>query len=377
MMSVRDRIGRVVRHGSVGLVAAAVLLATGVAPCRPQPGFTVSTVVTGLDHPWDLAFAPGGTMYFTERPGRINLWTGTQVRVLAAPADVVAVGEGGMMGLAVDPAFATNRRLYTCFLSDAGGGLDVRVVRWQVNAASTALTGRADILTGIPANPTGRHSGCRIRFGPDRQLWVGTGDAATGTNPQNPSSLGGKVLRITTSGAPASGNAGAPFRPEIHTYGHRNVQGLAFAADGTAYAIEHGSDRDDEVNRLVRRGNYGWDPVPGYNETVPMTDLAKFPAARPAIWRSGTPTIAPSGGAILSGSQWGGWDKALAMAVLKGQQLRVIGFRADGLAVEAQWTAITDRGRLRSAVQAPNGRLFVAMDGGAGSGAILRVVPTG
>ena len=91
----------------------------------------------------------------------------------------------------------------------------------------------------------------------------GTGDAAVGTNPQNPSSLGGKVLRITTSGAGASGNAGAPFRSEIFTYGHRNVQGVTFAADGTPYSVEHGPNRDDEVNILVRRGNYGWDPVPG------------------------------------------------------------------------------------------------------------------
>jgi glucose/arabinose dehydrogenase len=374
-MSLHGLVARAVRRGGVGLVAAAILLATGAAPCRPQPSLTVSVVVGGLDHPWDLAFAPGTGMVFTERVGRINLRTGTERRVLATPTDVVAVGEGGMMGIAVDPAFASNRRIYTCFLSNAGGALDVRVVRWQVNAAATGLTGRTDILIGIPANPTGRHSGCRIRFGPDGHLWVGTGDAATGTNPQNPWLLGGKVLRITTSGAGAPGNAGPPFRPEIYTYGHRNVQGIAFAADGTAYSIEHGPDRDDEVNRLVRGGNYGWDPVPGYNELVPMTDRVKFPNARPALWSSGVPTIAPSGGTILSGPQWSGWDKALAMAVLKGRQLRVLGFRADGQAVEVQWTAVTDQGRLRSAVQAPNGSLYVATDAGAGTGAILRVVP--
>jgi glucose/arabinose dehydrogenase len=375
-MSVQRHIGRVVRRGGVALLAVAALLATGAASCRPQPTITVGVVMTGLDHPWDMAFA-GDDMYFTERVGRIDLWTARQRRVLATPADVVAIGEGGMMGIAVDPAFASNRRIYTCFLSDASGQLDVRVVRWQVNAAKTGLTGRTDILTGIPANSTGRHSGCRIRFGPDRMLWVGTGDAAMGTNPQSPTSLGGKVLRITTSGAGAPGNAGAPFRPEIYTYGHRNVQGLAFAADGTAYSIEHGSTRDDEVNRLVRGGNYGWDPVPGYNESVPMTDRTKFPNARVALWSSGAPTIAPSGGTILSGSQWAGWNGALATAVLKGQQLRVFGFTPDGLALETQWTAVTNRGRLRSAVQGTNGRLYVATDAGGTAGAILRVVPAG
>jgi glucose/arabinose dehydrogenase len=375
-MRLRGHIPGGMRRWSAALAVAAVVLGTA-ASCRVAPTITVSVVTGGLDNPWDLAFAPGGDMYFTERVGRINLWTAGQRRVLATPADVAAAGEGGMMGIAVDPAFATNRRIYTCFRSDAGGQLDVRVVRWQVNAAATGLTGRTDILTGIPTNTTGRHSGCRIRFGPDGFLWVGTGDAATGTNPQSPTSLGGKVLRITTSGAGAPGNAGAPFRPEIYTYGHRNVQGLAFAADGTAYSVEHGPTRDDEVNRLVRGGNYGWDPVPGYNESVPMTDLAKFPNARPALWSSGVPTIAPSGGTILSGSQWAGWNGALATAVLKGQQLRVLGFTPDGLAVEAEWTAITDRGRLRSAVQGTNGRLYIATDAGAGSGAILRVVPAG
>jgi glucose/arabinose dehydrogenase len=373
-MRVRSHDRRGIRLWGAALVATAVLVASGAAACRPAPRITVSVVTSGLDHPWDLAFAPG-EMYFTERVGRINLWISGQRRVLATPPDVVARGEGGMMGIAVDPAFATNRRIYTCFLSSASGSLDVRVVRWQVNAARTALGGRADILTGIPANSTGRHSGCRIRFGPDGVLWVGTGDAAMGTNPQSPTSLGGKVLRITTTGAAASGNAGAPFRPEIYTYGHRNVQGLAFAANGIAYSIEHGPDRDDEVNRLVRGGNYGWDPVPGYNESVPMTDRTKFPNARVALWSSGTPTIAPSGGTILSGSRWSGWNGALAMAVLKGQQLRVLGFTANGLALEAQWTAITNRGRLRSAVQGTNGRLYIATDAGGGAGAVLRVIP--
>jgi aldose sugar dehydrogenase len=121
--------------------------------------------------------------------------------VLAAPSDVRAMGEGGMLGLAVDPNFASNRRIYTCFPWAASGGLDIRIVRWHVNAGVTALDQRADILTGISANPSGRHSGCRPRFGPDGFLWVGTGDAATGTNPQDPNSLNGKTLRITVDGA--------------------------------------------------------------------------------------------------------------------------------------------------------------------------------
>ncbi len=205
-----------------------------------------------------------------------------------------------------------------------------------MNAGVTALDQRADILTGIAANPSGRHSGCRPRFGPDGFLWVGTGDAATGTNPQDPNSLNGKTLRITVDVAPAAGNAGPPFRPEIYTYGHRNVQGIAFAADGTAYSVEHGTDRDDEVNILVRGGNYGWDPVPGYDETQPMTDLTKFPNARVAVWSSGFPTIAHT--------------------------------------VEGLWDRIHDQGRLRVAVEGPDGALYLTTDSATGS--ILRVTGT-
>ena len=227
-------------------------------------------------------------------------------------------------------------------MSNVGGSLDVRVVRWRVNNAVTALGSRTDIVTGMPVNTTGqtgRHSGCRIRFGPDGNLWVGTGDAATGTVPQNPTSLGGKVLRVNTDGQGVPGNAKPPFDPRIYTYGHRNVQGIAFDKDGRAFSIEHGTGRDDEVNRLVAGANYGWDPVPpgggaGYDESQPMTDFTKFPNARKAVWSSGNPTIAPSGGTFLNGSQWAGWDGALAMAVQKDQHLRVLALTSGKNAVE-------------------------------------------
>jgi glucose/arabinose dehydrogenase len=255
----------------------------------------------------------------------------------------------------------------------------VRVVRWQVNATYTALTNRTDILTGLPAISTGRHSGCRPRFGPDGYLWVGTGDAATATNPQNPNSLGGKVLRIDTNGAPAPGNPGGALRPEIYTYGHRNVQGLTFdPATGRAFSVEHGSNCDDEVNILQAGGNYGWDPVnpngsTGYYEGVPMTDTVKFPDAVEAFWSSGCPTVAPSGATFLTGSQWSGWNNGLAMAVLKDQYVHIIRFNGEDVIVGEAET-ITDRGRLRSAVQGPDGNLYLAQD--ANPGGILRVTPT-
>jgi len=316
-------------------------------------------------------------MVFTEKVGRISIRYNSVVRLLATPTDARVMGEGGMMGVAIDPDFAANRRIYTCFLSVASGTPDIRVVRWVLNGDATALTDRTDILTGIPV-VLGRHSGCRPRFGPDGYLWIGTGDTASPTVPQDPQSLGGKVLRIDTDGKGAPGNPGGPLRPEIYTYGHRNVQGVAFSPSGRAYSIEHGTNRDDEINRLYAGGNYGWDPVNPvngtYDESQPMTDLVKFPDGIRAVWSSGYPTIAPSGGTFLSGSKWGLWDHALAVAVLKGQQLHVFKLDAAGLKPTGDWTAVTDRGRLRVAVQGVDGNLYVATD--ANPGQILRITPT-
>lgn len=374
--------GRRARRRLVVGAVALVLGAVGLTGCRTPPDvLTVTPLVTGLERPWDLAFLPSGDLVFTERVGRIDVRiaaSGT-VRTLAAPPDVVEAGEGGMLGIAVDPAFTTNRRIYTCFQSNVSGTPDVRLVRWRVNDTLTGLTNRTDLVTGIPT-VSGRHTGCRPRFGPDGNIWMGTGDAAVGTNPQSPTSLGGKVLRVTTDGAGVAGNATPPFDPRIYTYGHRNVQGIAFTAAGKPFSIEHGTDRDDEVNALVARANYGWDPVPagggpGYDESQPMTDLTKFPDAKVAVWSSGNPTVAPSGGTFLAGPQWAGWQRGLAMAVLKDQRLRVIGLDDTDTTFEQDWTAITDRGRLRVAVEGPDGNLYLATDASPG-GAILLVVPS-
>ena len=368
------------------LLVAVALLAAVLTACNPPSTLTVTNVATGLARPWDIAFTPDGTMLFTTKGNsRLNAWVGGSVVTFAGqPADAISLGEGGMMGLAVDPGFATNRRIYACFLSNLGtfGGRDVRVARWTLDAGYTTLSNRTDLVTGIPVNTSGqagRHSGCRPRFGPDGHLYIGTGDAATGTHPQNKASLGGKVLRVDTNGAGVAGNPGVDdpgsgFDPRIFTYGHRNVQGITFRKDGAAYSVEHGTSCDDEVNRLVAGGNYGWDPVPGYDESRPMTDLTKFPTAKVAVWSSGCPTIAPSGATFVTGTQWAGWNTQLMVAVLKGTQLRTLVLDSPGTATLVESTNVTDQGRLRSAVQGPDGNLYLATD--ADPGKIIKVTPT-
>jgi glucose/arabinose dehydrogenase len=284
-----------------------------------------------------------------------------------------------MLGITVDSQFSSNRYIYTCFASTLAEPDDVRLVRWTVNADFSALTNRTDIVTGMPMNASsGRHSGCRPRMDARGHIWIGTGDSASPTVPQDPDSLGGKVLRVNRNGSAVAGNPGGLLDPRIFSYGHRNVQGLAIRPrDGLGVTVEHGTNKDDELNLLVT-GNFGWDPnsppSTAYDESRPMTDLAKFPTAAPALWSSGDPTIAPSGAVFLTGAQWGQWDDALVMALLKERKLLAMKLAADGELVDVG-VGLTDRGRLRSVVQGPDANLYVTTDNGGNADAILRIVP--
>ena len=338
------------------------------APAPPAPApirYDVTTVTTGLANPWDLAWTPTGTLLVTERPGRISAIGNGAVHRIGSPPDVVAAGEGGLMGLAVDPGFASNGWIYTCYMTAS----DIRVVRFTVAAGFSSLHSPYVVIDGLPRSSTGRHSGCRTRIGPDGMLWVTTGDAADGRNPQEPRSLGGKVLRVHTDGSTPAGNMAPPFLPEIYAYGFRNPQGITFRNDGVPFVIEHGSSRDDEITMVTAGGNGGWNPVPGYNEAVPMTDLGAFPDALRPVWSSGNPTIAPSGGTFVTSGQWGTLAGThIAMAVLKDQHLRLV-----NVTNGASTPIVTGQGRLRVAVEGPDGNLWVLTD--ANPGRILLVTP--
>ena len=336
----------------------------------------VSTLVSGLTIPWDLAFTPDGTMLFTERSGVLSsrLTDGTVQTVTAEFGDVFSSGENGLMGIVVDPDFSSNRRFYTC---QAHTGPEIQVIAWTINAAYTTATRVADPLVGGMPASSFRHGGCRLRFGPQGYLWIATGDAASETVPQDLTLLGGKVLRVdasTGAGAPANPFASSPL---IYTYGHRNPQGLALRP-GTSqmWSVEHGPSVDDEINLLVAGRNYGWDPVPGYNESVSMTDLMKFPGAVEAKWSSGSPTLATSGGIFLEGKQWGVWEGRLAVATLRDSKLRLFEFTPDGAFVSQVVVPELDGdfGRLRTPMMGPNGALYVTTSNGGGVDRILRIV---
>lgn len=203
--------------------------ADAAVPPVGTPALSVVPVVSGLDHPWDLAFVPDGTMFFTQRAGVLSVrkTNGAVQQLNADMSDLWASGETGLMGIESDPSFVSNHRIYTC-----QGKLPntVQVVAWTVDANYTTATRANNPLIGGIMGTSGRHGGCSVRVDADGLLQVGTGDAAFGANPQNPVQLGGKTLRVNRfTGAGVSGN---PFfsgggDARIYTTGHRNVQGLA------------------------------------------------------------------------------------------------------------------------------------------------------
>ena len=371
-------------HGQ-GKSAEAITAAT-VGAREASPELTVTELVTGLTHPWDIAFTPDGTMLFTERDDglRVRLTDGTVRQVTADFSDLNFGGTAGLLALVLDPDFVSNRRFYTY---QRHTGAEMQLIAWTIDADYTAVTRVADPLVGgIPRNRNRgpSHGGGRLRFGPQGYLWVATGDGYSGTAAQDLSSLGGKVLRVDSqTGAGAPDN---PFAPSpVYTYGHRNPQGLALRPGASQmWSVEHGPNHDDEINLLVSGGNYGWDPAPDegaedlYDETTtPMTDLVKFPDGLEAKWSSGYPTLAVGGGVFLEGSQWREWEGRFAVATLKTKSVRVFKFTEEGDLVSQVVVPELDHtyGRLRTAVLGPDGALYITTTNGGGKDKILKVVP--
>ncbi len=356
------------------------------------PDLAVEQVAGGLEHGWDIGFLPDGKVLVTERPARIELLSsahpGAQVsQVKADLSDVFVSGEGGLMGMVVHPDFDRTRRFTTCQThTENGEPKDIRLVTWRLAEDGRIATREKELLTGLPIS-TGRHSGCRPTIGPDGMLLVGTGDTAQGWVSQDKTSLGGKVLRLDLdTGEPAPDNpfidAKNPRQRYVYTYGHRNIQGVA-VRPGTdqIFTAEHGPSFNDEVNLIQAGRNYGWDPshggtVGGYDESVPMTDLERFPDAVPAKWQSGETTQAVCAATFLDGDQWGALNGALVVTALKGAKVLLMTLTKDGDVASVAIPKEFDNrfGRLRAARTGPDGALFITTTNGTDD-KLLRVTP--
>ena len=343
--------------------AVAFLVVSGVGSAAREQART-SVVATGLEAPWELAFLPDRRALVTERPGRVVLFSrGFRARRVVATVEVDTGGrkEGGLLGLAIDPAFRRNGLVYLfrTARNDENEVLRYRLVR-------SRLVYQRRIVGGIEASDS--HNGGRIKFGPDRALWITTGEAYHEELAQDPRSLNGKMLRL-----PLAKARGAGGRPEIVSRGHRNIQGLDWQPGSRRlFVTEFGAEDRDEVNVIRRGGNYGWPDAKGGD-----TGGGRYVGA---AWDTGSGNVAPSGATFVKrrGSAWSG---NFLFGTLRGEHLarmRVSGGRV--LGVERLFDE--RYGRIRNVVEGPDGALYLLTsnrdgrgDPRSGDDRIVRVVP--
>ncbi len=321
----------------------------------------VSLVARGLKVPWEIAFLPDGRALVTERPGRVRILTkaGNLRRTPAARVSVSADGEGGLLGLALDPLFGRANNFVYLYYTTASG---MQLARYRFRG--DRLRFDRVILRRIEAGPI--HDSGRIAFGPGERLYVATGDAGDESLPQKRSSRNGKFLRLS----PAS-YRGRGGRAEIFSKGHRNPQGFDWQpGTGRLVSTEHGPETNDEVNIVRRRGNYGWPVVSGPRHGRFNAPIATF-----------DPSVAPSGATFVTkpGSAWTG---DYLFATLVGEHIRRLVISRKGRVIRQQVLFKGRFGRLRTVVEAPDGSLYALTSNQDGRGSptgnddrILRIVP--
>jgi glucose/arabinose dehydrogenase len=299
----------------------------------------VSTLATDLEVPWSFAFLPDGDALVTERD------SGKLLRV-SPSGDVQEIqtlpeggsGEGGLLGVAVSPDYEDDRYVFAYYTTER----DNRVVRFRLGEEAEP------ILTGIPVNTF--HDGGRIKFGPDGMLYVSTGDAGESANSQDRSSLGGKILRIEPDGDVPPDNP-FPGNP-VYSYGHRNVEGLTWDANGQMYASEFGQNTWDEVNRIEAGENYGWPEVEGKGgEDEEYVDPI-------TVWP--TSEASPSGAEIMVDGSIPQWEGDLFVTALRGERLWHLELNDKGEITDRQKLLDGEVGRVRDVAQAPDGSLWVS-----------------
>jgi len=348
------------------------------SPQTPQTGevfttrdgvrFRVETVLTGLEVPWSLNFAPDGRLFVTERPGRVRIVTTGGSSELALSIDgVYTQGEAGLLGLALDPEFAQNRFVYIYHSATATGGPVNRIVRYR--EVNSRLAERVVLLDNIPAAQI--HDGGRLRFGPDGLLYASAGDASDANLAQDVASLAGKILRINRDGTVPRDNR---FSSPVYTYGHRNPQGFDWhPATGDMWESEHGNSGNDEVNAIRTGLNFGWPRIEGA-ATMPNMET-------PVTFYN--PSIAPSGASFYRGQRFPQFANNFFVATLRGTHLLRLTVDAPTRRVTAQERLLEGTfGRLRDVVSGPDGYLYFCTNNRDGRGSpmsgddrVLRIVP--
>ncbi|WP_405773209.1 PQQ-dependent sugar dehydrogenase [Streptomyces sp. NBC_01538] len=323
-----------------GPQAAPSARATETAPPAKGSVKVLRTVAEGLKTPWGLAPLPDGDLLVSSRDEgtitRVDSKTGKKTELGEVPG-VSAAGEGGLLGLALSPSFASDHMVYAYFTTDSDNRI-ARMLYEERKPAGEQLGAPNTVLRGIPKGYI--HNGGRIAFGPDRMLYAGTGETGERGLAQDKASLGGKILRLTPEGEPAPGN---PFPDSpVYSYGHRNVQGLAWDSKQRLFASEFGQDTWDELNQIKPGDNYGWPEAEGDSDD---------PAFHNPVSKWHTDDASPSGIAYAEGSIW--------MAGLKGQRLWRVPLKGTEAAADPQGFLKGEYGRLRTVVSAGGDKLWL------------------
>jgi glucose/arabinose dehydrogenase len=349
---------------------------TAEAEVEP-PSPSIEVVASGLQVPWALAFAPDGRLFITERPGTIRVVVGGQLQAdPVAELSVAAIGEGGLMGLALDPDYGQNGYMYVMYTFERGGNVLNRISRFVLE---NDRAGDEQVL--VDDIPGGRiHNGGILSFGPDGRLYAGTGDAGTMALAQDVDSLAGKILRLNPDGSVPEDN---PWPGSyVYSIGHRNPQGLAWQPEtGALFSTEHGPSGEmgycchDEVNLVEAGENYGWPEIVGDGGE---------PRYRDPVLHSGSDTWAPGAAAFYDGGPLTQWQGDLFFTGLRGASLYrlVLGGPDSADAAELERLYQNEFGRLRAVVMGPDGYLYFTTSNRDGRGQvrsgddhIFRIVP--
>lgn len=328
-----------------------------------------STVISGLDTPWEIAWGPDDHIWFTERRGvlsKVDPANGEATLLLDITDGVYEVSEAGLLGLAFHPDFDETPWVYIVYnyQDPITSGVREQLVRYHYNGAS--LVDPDTLLTGLSG--AGNHNGARLAFGPEGALYMTTGDVQNVSLAQDTTSLSGKVLRINPDGTIPSDN------PDPGSYiwsiGHRNPQGLVFSPDGILYSSEHGPSNDDELNVIEKGRNYGWPNVQGFCDIASEIDYCEENNIREPLiaW---TPTLAVAGIDYYNHSAIPEWQHSIIMATLKADRFVVMNLSEDGLSVVEENQYFQDWwGRLRDVCVSPDGGIFLAVSNKDGRGQV-------
>ncbi len=333
-----------------------------------QSNLTTRTVATNLDTPWEILWGPDEFIWMTERMGKVsraNPYSGEVFEVIQI-SDVSEVGEGGLLGMVLDPDFDENNYFYVAYNYFApGNDYREKIVRFTYNPSN----GKADSPYVLIDNIDGanNHNGCRLIITPDKKLIFSTGDAANTSTSQNLNNINGKMLRINLDGSIPSDNpiTGSP----VWTWGHRNPQGLVFSPDSSIlYSSEHGPSTDDEINIIAKGRNYGWPNVHGFCDLSTETAFCNDSNVVEPIF-AWTPTLAVAGIDFYNSDLIPEWKNSLLVTSLKASRITQLKLNDTGTEVVGKTDFFRGEfGRLRDLCVSPDGKVYVATSNRDGRG---------